>query len=365
MSLLKEAIAENPRLFSLSDESLSTIWSELLAGLEFKPKELPPTENADHLAELSRGADGAFATAALNISRIMSMENGEATAEEALKEATESSVDPSLLVASTGQDSGGSEIDGRLSEGRETKQLSQHQRQRSVKLVKEVFVCGASALELQELLTNSTESDSLVLYPKVLHSSGNESTLSKDIVPKLCFPTDIEVEVTVKADRYGIAGGVGTGSKGLSDVSVIPTPTSRSNSKNQRRTRGSFGSAAELKSPSNTASRRRSSSQQAFAELGDKRFVTLFTDDKSNMSYGAIFVVKRSLIHTKLVCSTIGSLGFTNSSTPCTFHTTQVLSQQGHQYNGHDRVLHVPGLRLPFYWCLFPPSGGLCSHGWV
>ena len=70
------------------------------------------------------------------------------------------------------------------------------------KLVKEVFVCGPSALDITDLMETTTSSIATTLAPKVIYASGNkesnDSSLSKDIVPKICFPLDVETSVKLE-----------------------------------------------------------------------------------------------------------------------------------------------------------------------
>lgn len=99
--------------------------------------------------------------------------------------------DPSLVVMDAAAE-GGDRLEAE-SRGQEKQRSSEAATEAATvergKLIKEVFVCGASSAELMHYLNAPQSLSSAVLEPYVLYSSCNNSGLSAQVLPKLCFPS--------------------------------------------------------------------------------------------------------------------------------------------------------------------------------
>merc|ERR1711871_1011127 len=168
----------------------------------------------------------------------------------------------------------------------------------------EVFVCGPSAFEIDELMENSTSPFTTTLVPKVIYAIENkencDSRLSKDIVPKLCFPLDVETSIQLGNERLRTRTEVRAVNSCEGDYELHKdsgnlnnTTANRQGIRNKEISNKRRNLLSTETKERNRVNSNKKNSNHFISEMGGKRFVTLFTDDKSNISFGIVFVVNR------------------------------------------------------------------------
>ena len=302
LSQLQDAIHENPRLLTLSDDDLMKMWKILLTGLRaYAATPLYSLRHMRHFAEFSKttsntcgsNSSSNFSDTDRNelssLSPCGSMINhtGYTTSMKPVRSCTSGVADVENAGTSCTVN-GGNKMTVSV---------------KRTKLVKEVFVCGPSALELNELMETSNSPLTVALAPKVIYTSeskeNNDSKLSKDIVPKLCFPLDVETNILFENEK------IDTGAKVIAVISGEVENEVCKNADYLRETRRTSAHSGKMDGESSSKCRNdifserkersgeKVNADQLTPEIGSKRFVTLFTDDKCNISYGIVFVLNR------------------------------------------------------------------------
>lgn len=158
LDLLKGAIEIHPHLLMMSRDALVNICSELLMGI--RAKDLQSIEHDEQLAVLSKAAEPIA-------------DKTEVLADDKPKDSLRVSFD-----ATSGMEGGAFADPGK---------------DEDLPLIKSVSVSGASAADIESLLSNASSDQSQTLSPQVLFSTILWEEKLKNFHAQLCFPTNVSM----------------------------------------------------------------------------------------------------------------------------------------------------------------------------